>query len=134
MDTGWRNSFGLEMCKKLKENLVKANYLHKYRITQIKEKYGTLRWYDNSVPESIAEEHERIINYYEDKSKLVCRFCGKQSNYVTLSWVEHVCEDCLKETLKKWPNTEYQELTWAHIPQRTYYYYKDRVRRRRFTT
>ena len=37
---GWRIAFGLQMCKELKEILVKGGGLDAYRITQIKEKYG----------------------------------------------------------------------------------------------
>ena len=47
MCKGWLIAFGYEMCCELKEALIKANFLDKYVITDIKEKYGTLRWYDN---------------------------------------------------------------------------------------
>ena len=33
-----------------REELIKFNYLYEYRILQIKEKYGELRWYDGGVP------------------------------------------------------------------------------------
>ena len=121
LECGWIKSFGIEMCQRLKENLLKADYLYKYQITQIKEKYGTLRWYDNGVPDSIAEEHERIIEYYEDKSKLVCTYCGKETKYITVNgWTNYVCEDCFNDYRLK-NTTTYQELTWSHIPVRTRY-------------
>ena len=41
--------------------LKKANYLDKYRIVQIKEKYGSLRWYDAGVPIEISEELDMLI-------------------------------------------------------------------------
>lgn len=40
MPIGWRKAFGLQMCKDIKKELKKHNYLYKYRITQIKEKFG----------------------------------------------------------------------------------------------
>ena len=70
MHEGWRNNFGIEMCEKIKKCLKKARYANKYRITEIKEKWGVLRWYDAGVPKSILDELESIIKYYEDKSKI----------------------------------------------------------------
>lgn len=46
MPDGWRKAFGEQMCEDIREELVRAEYLDQYRITQIKEKYGTLCWYD----------------------------------------------------------------------------------------
>jgi hypothetical protein len=40
MPDGWRKAFGIQMCKDLKKVLKQYNYLYKYRIMQIKEKYG----------------------------------------------------------------------------------------------
>ena len=40
MPEGWKNCFGEIMCEIIKDALVKNNYLEKYRISQIKEKYG----------------------------------------------------------------------------------------------
>ena len=119
MPEGWRNTFGIEMCEKIKKCLLKADYLNKYRITQIKEKWGTLRWYDMGVPISISEEYYNIINYYEDKSMLVCLDCGKPTKYVTKGWIEYMCDDCLTNKLEKQPTTEFFELTWTDVPIRT---------------
>ncbi|MFR1479443.1 MAG: hypothetical protein ACLSB9_29010 [Hydrogeniiclostridium mannosilyticum] len=46
MPNGWRKAFGKQMCEDIREELIRAEYLDQYRITQIKEKYGTLCWYD----------------------------------------------------------------------------------------
>lgn len=120
MPHGWKSSFGIEMCEKIKKCLIKANYLYKYRIIQIKEKYGTLRWYDNGVPDSISEEFHLIINYYKDKSMLVCLECGKPTKYVTTDWIEYLCEEHLKERLQQNSKINYLELTWKHIPKISY--------------
>lgn len=50
MPEGWRISFGIQMCQEIKSELIRFNYLNDYRITQIKEKLGQLRWYDNGAP------------------------------------------------------------------------------------
>ena len=49
MPNGWRKAFGKQMCEDIREELIRAEYLDQYRITQIKEKYGTLCWYDLAV-------------------------------------------------------------------------------------
>ena len=41
MPTAWRESFGIEMCEKIKKCLLKADYLDKYVITQIKEVWNS---------------------------------------------------------------------------------------------
>lgn len=120
MPDGWRKVFGIEMCERIKKCLIKADYLNKYRIGQIKEKYGTLRWYDmGGVPTSISEEYYNIINYYEDKSMLVCLDCGKPTKYVTTGWIEYVCDDCLTSKLEKHSAISFFELTWKDVPIRT---------------
>ena len=43
MDAGWRKAFGIQMCKEIKQALLDAGgrkLLHRYRISQIKEKWG----------------------------------------------------------------------------------------------
>lgn len=93
LDKGWAKAFGYELICELKEALVEANYLDKYRITQIKEKYGTLRWYDFGAPEKVFD----IIRKYEQKSYETCIFCGEPAEYETYGWINYVCEKCLNE-------------------------------------
>jgi hypothetical protein len=57
MPDTWRFTFGDEMLKELKEILIKGDYLYKYSIMQIKEKYGQLRIYSNSIPKEIMKEY-----------------------------------------------------------------------------
>lgn len=47
---GWRLAFGEDICREIKEELVKYDALDSYRVTQIKEKFGSLRWYDTGTP------------------------------------------------------------------------------------
>lgn len=50
MPEGWRKAFGKKLCKDIKCLFVSSghkDFIEKYRIVQIKEKYGQLRWYDN---------------------------------------------------------------------------------------
>ncbi len=59
MPDGWRKAFGDQMLEEIKNELVKFNFLDKYRILQIKEKYGTLRWYDAGTPAPILSKDFR---------------------------------------------------------------------------
>ena len=65
MPDGWRKAFGEQMCEDIREELVRAEYLDQYRITQIKEKYGTLCWYDFGCTERMLRD---IIPKYEHLS------------------------------------------------------------------
>lgn len=91
METGWRNAFGIQMCKEIKTALKKNNYLKKYRITQIKEKYGSLRWYDAGAPEEVY----KIISKYEKISTKTCIICGKPAKYISKDWISPYCENCI---------------------------------------
>lgn len=90
MPDGWRNAFGLKMCQEIKDLLVKNNCLNDYRILEVKEKYGTLRWYDNGGPKGL----DAIISKYEDMSMCICPYCGKPTKYYTKGWISYICEDC----------------------------------------
>ena len=57
MDNGWLKAFGIQLCKELRAELIKSKFLFNYRISQIKEKYGGLRWYDNG---QTKEMHQQI--------------------------------------------------------------------------
>ena len=65
MPSGWRESIGEQLCEELKMVLVKEGLLEKYRVHQIKEKFGSLRWYGNFENDSI----DKILEKYEEKSK-----------------------------------------------------------------
>lgn len=61
MPTGWRLAFGDQMVEEINQELIKYNFVDDYRITQIKEKYGSLRWYDNGTPiGKLSESYEDI--------------------------------------------------------------------------
>jgi hypothetical protein len=56
MPDGWRKAFGEQMCEDIRDELVHAEYLNQYRISQIKEKYGTLCWYDFGCTERMLRD------------------------------------------------------------------------------
>lgn len=61
-------------------------------ITQIKEKFGSLRWYDHGCTEKMLRE---IIPKYENLSAYTCIRCGKPATRITLGWICPFCDDCV---------------------------------------
>lgn len=98
MPDGWRKVFGERMCEEIKKELDKLPEEDrlKYRILQIKEKYGYLRWYSNWHTNKIS----KIVHKYEDLSKQTCIKCGAAATKVSLGWVSPWCEECAKEVAK----------------------------------
>lgn len=95
MDEGWRKAFGEQMCAEIKEALLKEGgeeLLNNYRVEQIKEKFGYLRWYDTPSIKSVQE----IIRKYEVISSRTCVVCGKPATKLTKGWIVPVCDECGK--------------------------------------
>ena len=93
MPNGWRKAFGIQMCEELREELIKFNYLHKYRILQIKEKYGELRWYDFGIP--INSKIWDIVDKYTELSRHTCMICGAPAETTSDGyWLETICDKC----------------------------------------
>lgn len=90
---GWRKTFGLQMCEDIKKALIKNNALHKWRIIELKEKWGMLRLYGTDS----YLELEEVLDYYEDLSMCYCINCGKPVRYVTMGYTEYVCRECFEK-------------------------------------
>lgn len=94
MPDGWLVAFGEQMCEEIQKVLEKANYVDKYRILQIKEKWGYLHWYSNGIPSEISDEYWSIIRKYEDLSARTCFICGKPATKISTGWICPWCDDC----------------------------------------
>ena len=93
MDKGWRKTFGIQICKEIKSALLKhgRKALYKYRIMQIKEKWGELCWYDHYSTEEIFN----IIRKYEDISRHTCIDCGAPATKMSTGWICPYCDNCI---------------------------------------
>lgn len=101
MPRGWQRAFGVQMCEEIREELIKCNYLYKYRILQIKEKFGELRWYDNGAPAESAEKIWKIIDKYTELSHHTCMICGKPAETSSDGyWLYTLCDKC-KEKINR---------------------------------
>ena len=92
----WYENFGIEWAKDLRKGLIKEygfKSLFKYRITQVKEKWGEFTWY--YPPEKLRH----IERKYVERSKSICARCGKPATKVTPQecWILYYCDDCAPE-------------------------------------
>ena len=62
-----------------------------YRITQIKEKYGTRCWYDFGCTERMLRD---IIPKYERLSARTCIRCGNPATKASTGWISPYCDTC----------------------------------------
>lgn len=97
MPKGWKKAFGLQMCEELKAILVEGGCLETYRIFQVKEKYGSLRWYDAGIPMTIHEKYSAWLNKYESLSETTCCICGKPATQMSAGWICPYCDECYKD-------------------------------------
>ena len=92
MPTGWRKAFGEQMCEEIRQALIEDDDLDRWRIVQLKEKYGSLRLYDNGYkPGSRVPE---IIDKYSRMSERICVRCGKPATRITTGWICPYCDEC----------------------------------------
>lgn len=96
MPEGWRKAFGEKFCDELYELVKKADLLNKFRIVQIKEKFGALRVYSNTYTDDILD----LFNRYELLSETICIECGKPATKITLGWISPYCDDCIPKTIE----------------------------------
>lgn len=99
MPDGWRIAFGIQMCEELKEELLKYDYLNEYTITEIKEKYGELRWYDGGSPKD--SQIYDIIEKYSKLSEETCIVCGRPATCYTTGWISPYCRTCVGDMAHK---------------------------------
>lgn len=95
LEVGWRKAFGEDLCRDLRKALWKEGGLKailRFRITQIKEKWGYLHLYYTGG----GEEVDKVISRYEKISPKTCVVCGKPATWVTTSWICPYCDDCVK--------------------------------------
>lgn len=94
VEPGWNKAFGKQYLEDLKKQLKKDKMLYKWRITQIKEKYGKFILSCNYG----SPELYNIINKYESLSWHTCIQCGKPATYTSKGWVAPYCEDCVNNS------------------------------------
>ena len=106
MPPGWKKAFGVLMCEEIRNALIKDDLLDKYRILQIKEKYGGLRWYSNFYTSELRD----IICKYEYISEHICDRCGRvDAPMINYHGWEVVCDKCIND-----PRVNYENIIVSH--------------------
>jgi hypothetical protein len=67
-----------------------AQLPQKVIVTQVKEKYGSLRFYVGSASELVF----RKIQKAEKESETTCEVCGKPGTIITEGWWKCRCPEC----------------------------------------
>ena len=87
---GWTNMI-FKMCEEIKNILVENNALNTYEVYEIKEKYGTLCWYDNT---DITSD---IVNKYMTLFSHICFVCGSENAKLDKSSYINLCDNCYRK-------------------------------------
>lgn len=87
---GWYN-----ILWEMSEKLVKAKPPETFQFTQIKEKFGTGRFYWQGAGKKI----QKIVDKYEHMTYYTCESCGRVQKPTTVregGWVYNMCDECWK--------------------------------------
>jgi len=94
---GW-----FELIEKMSEKLEPICKKYGCKMSQIKEKFGTLRVYMSHYPKEVEKEIDDIIDEAERESEKTCEECGKPGKLYTKGWCMVRCDDCKKEEEKRY--------------------------------
>lgn len=76
------------------------------KVVQIKEKFGTLRYYIDPPPVEHYGVLYEIIGDYERLSALTCELCGAKTDAGTRrfrgGWIRTLCDDCFENASREY--------------------------------
>lgn len=113
---GW-HKLGEQFIDELWEELDRSNLHETYEVHQVKEKYGSLHWYDAGG----NDETNRILYKYEEISYYTCCICGKTATWLTNGWICPYCDDCLPV------NTTAVRFGTKALPFYSSYFYQENI-------
>lgn len=90
-DDGW-----FDLIYELSNEIHKLNPESDFKIVQIKEKFGGLRYYyeAENFENSVIEKINDLIVKYEYSSYRICEICGKEATTEMVNrWLKTVCQD-----------------------------------------
>ena len=70
-----------------------------YKISQVKEKFGLLRFYFTTDKDNTIRKKMNDLAYeYKQKSSKICEYCGGEGKCASFgNWLKTSCESCLVE-------------------------------------
>jgi len=87
---GWRKIIE-DLSTKLEKLIVEMKVINPFPLcyaVQVKEKFGTLRFYMNSC----TDEMDRLIEEAEALSAKTCEVCGNEGHIRPGKWIQTLCE------------------------------------------
>ena len=74
----------------------KEKIIPQLEAVQVKEKFGTLRFYLSGYPTNPITDAKihAYINFAENMSACTCEVCGSPGTQKGRSWITTICEDC----------------------------------------
>ena len=95
---GWVKAFGRIFTEELGAVIDEAGLTNGYRVFQVKEKYGSARWYDNGG----TQKMHNIITAFEYISERICYSCGKLDvPMINDGWYCPTCFSCFKKNYRR---------------------------------
>ena len=95
---GWRN-IAMDLCEEIRSILKPLGLLDKYMLSEVKEKWSMLGWYDYMVDLTpIPKDIDEAVHRAEERSKFVCFICGAPKEPT-----QEVCNECAYKL--GWTNT-----------------------------
>jgi DNA-directed RNA polymerase subunit RPC12/RpoP len=84
------------LCSQLQWDIDRNNH-EQIEATQVKEKFGTLRFYTNGADKT----QEGMISLVEFMSTYICEKCGSTENVTqTKGWIATLCKNCMSKRVR----------------------------------
>lgn len=104
MDDGWFQLIW-DMCGEITAVYAAVGQTPDLVVDQVKEKYGTLRFYwhprEGAVFRELHRQVDDIVDRYEEKSACVCECCGAPGELRDLPWMLTLCDVHYAEEQKR---------------------------------
>lgn len=72
------------------------------KLRQVKEKFGTLRFYwTNNIPGIMGEIAEDVVSHYEERTAYICEECGEFGELRYGGWTKCLCTKHNKERIAR---------------------------------
>lgn len=110
---GWYEVF-FQMCDDIKAALIKNNWLDKYYMFSVKEKYNSLRCESTAAPKDVA----LIIQKYEHMVMYICTICGAPATLETQDYIGSFCDNCWKDFVRHKKVLPIKFCDYGYIDQR----------------
>lgn len=86
-----------QLCQSL-QWMTDKNHYPQVIADQVKEKFGTLRFYYHLEGDKITEAHDAyiagMISFAESMSAMICESCGAKGECRTGGWIQTLCDKC----------------------------------------